>query len=531
MEPIHYWRALRRRWFVIIAAVAVAGITAFVMTPAASSGPSAEQSKTYEATTLLLEDPSTSATSSTSSSAVVPFESLPTLIKAPQVAAIAAKRMHSEVDPLVLRNEVTAQVDPVSGFLEVSGVSSDPRSAEDLSRAFSSALPTYLTRLKNREIDRQIRTLTENIASLQVKAVSEEALRPYRDQLAGLELEADKAIRFLTIQAPVAEELPAAGLRPPQGRLIRILLAALLGLVAGFAIALLVERFDTKIRTRKQAEESFDLPVLAEIPMIDRRERGKVSVTMKPTGKAADAFRLLGASVTGSWAAMVMSASNGNGNGAGGAYNLPKTILVTSPGPRDGKTTVAANLAAVYGELGKRVTVISCDLRHPSIHRMFGARVSPGLWDVLRGDSEVGPIVEPTSVANVHMIPSGRIPASPGELLGSERMQHVLEQVAGMADVVILDCTSVLGASDIAALVSHVDAVLVVGRAGRTRAELAQRTTDVLTRLGAPVVGVTLNAAHEITTPTAHRRHYRPTRQERREFAKVPTDQGASDGD
>jgi Mrp family chromosome partitioning ATPase len=111
-------------------------------------------------------------------------------------------------------------------------------------------------------------------------------------------------------------------------------------------------------------------------------------------------------------------------------------------------------------------------------------------------------------------------------------MQHVLKQVAGMADVVILDCSSVLGASDMAALVSHVDGVLVVGRAGRTRAELAERTTDVLRRLGAPVVGVALNAAHEITTPAGHRRHYRPTRRERRELATVPTNTGAaSDGD
>jgi Mrp family chromosome partitioning ATPase len=175
--------------------------------------------------------------------------------------------------------------------------------------------------------------------------------------------------------------------------------------------------------------------------------------------------------------------------------------------------------------------VISCDLRHPVIHRMFGVTLSPGLSDVLRGDGQIEPIAQPTCVANVHMIPSGRISASPVGLLGSERMQHVLKQVVAMADVVILDCTSVLGASDIAPLVSQVEAVLVVGRARRTRAELAERTTDVLRRLGAPVVGVALNAAREITTPAGHRRRYRPTRQERRQLAKVPANGGVSDGD
>ncbi len=526
MEPIHYMRALRRRWFVIIAAVAVAGITAFVMMPAASPSPSAEQSKTYRATTLLLEDPSTWGSDFTSGSDFVPFESLPTLIKAPQVAVIAAKQMDSEVDPLVLQNEVTAQVDPVSGFLDVSGYSSDPKDSEDVSRAFSSALGRYLTRLKNREIERQIRSLTEYIASLQQDGATEDAIRPYRDQLASLQLETNASLRFITIQEPVAEELRVGGFRPPQGRLLRVLLAVLLGLLAGLAIALLVERFDTKIRTRQRAEEHFDLPVVAEIPVIKRKERRKVSVTVNPTGKAADAFRLLGASVAGSWAAMVVSTSNGDGSDGPGTF--PKTILVTSPGPGDGKTTVAANLAAAYGELGKRVTVISCDLRRPKIHRMFGVSVSPGLTDMLRWDSDVRPVAEPTSVANVQMIPSGRIPASPGELLGSERMRYVLDEVATRADVVILDCSSVLGASDIAPLVSHVDVVLLVGRAGKTRAELAERTTGVLRRLAAPVIGVALNAAHEIKMPTSHRR-YRTTRQERRAIAMASTSRAASD--
>jgi capsular exopolysaccharide synthesis family protein len=525
MEPIHYMRALRRRWFVIIAAIAVAGIAAFVMTPdVSSSGPPVDQSKNYQATTLLLEDPSSSG------SDFVAFGSLPTLIKAPQVAVIAAKLMGSEVDPLVLRNKVTAQVDPVSGFMDVSGFSSNPSDAEDLSRAFTSALRTYVTRLKNRDIDRQIRTLTESVASLQDEGVSEEAIRPYRDQLAALQLEEDTSLQFIIFQEPVAEELPVTGFRAPQGRFPRVLLALLLGLLAGLAIALLVERFDTKIRTRQRAEEHFDLPVVAEIPVIRRRERRKVSVMVNPTGKAADAFRLLGASVAGSWAAMVVSTSNGNGNGNGsdGPGSIPKTILVTSPGPGDGKTTVAANLAAAYGELGKRVTVISCDLRRPKIHRMFGVSVSPGLTDMLRWDSDVRPVAEPTSVANVQMIPSGRIPASPGELLGSERMRYVLEEVATRADVVILDCSSVLGASDIAPLVSHVDVVLLVGRAGKTRAELAERTTGVLRRLAAPVIGVALNAAHEIKMPTSHRR-YRTTRQERRAIAMASTSRDASD--
>jgi Mrp family chromosome partitioning ATPase len=109
-------------------------------------------------------------------------------------------------------------------------------------------------------------------------------------------------------------------------------------------------------------------------------------------------------------------------------------------------------------------------------------------------------------------------------------MQEVLAIAAERADVVILDCSPVLVASDIAALLPHVDVVLLVGRADKTRAELAERTADVLRRLGAPVVGVALNVAHEITMPSSYRRYYKPTKSEIRAGSVPRTDGAGSDG-
>jgi capsular exopolysaccharide synthesis family protein len=524
MEPIQYLRALRRRWVVIVLA-AITAVSAAWATSTAVGDSVPLQQDTYRATLVMWDSSQVTGEGTT----VIGPGAAPQLIGLHDLGVLAAKHLGTDVEPSALQAGVQAANDPETGFLDITAFADTPKQAEQLASAFGWALKRYLTDLRDRQLDAKAQALTDQLAELHRLGSSPTAIASVQDQLNEVDAGRLTPISFEILQQPLAEQVELATVRPPRSRLSRLLIALALGLLGGLALALVLERVDTKIRTRQRAEEYFDLPVVAEIPVIKRRERGKVSVTVNPTGKAADAFRLLGASVAGAWAAMVMSRSNGNGNGAGGPGSTPKTILVTSPGPGDGKTTVAANLAAVYGELGKRVTVISCDLRHPLIHRMFGVNVSPGLSDMLRRDSDVVPIAEPTSVANVDLIPSGRRPASPGELLGSDRMRQVLEQVAGRADVVILDCSPVLEASDIGALLAHADVVLLVGRAGETRAELAERTTDVLRRLNAPVIGVALNAAHEITTPTGHRRYYRPTRQERRALATVPANRGASD--
>jgi len=179
---------------------------------------------------------------------------------------------------------------------------------------------------------------------------------------------------------------------------------------------------------------------------------------------------------------------------------------VTSPGPADGKTFVAANLAAAFKELGKRVLVLSADLRKPSIHRQFGVPVAPGLADAL-ADSNGRVVVDalPTKVESVRLVPSGRADGNPGELLASPRMTRVLEAARRMADVAVLDTSPILVGSDVAPLLTKVDAVVLVARANRTRAELAQRAGDVLRRLDAPVVGIALNCSTEINMPTRRR--------------------------
>jgi non-specific protein-tyrosine kinase len=261
------------------------------------------------------------------------------------------------------------------------------------------------------------------------------------------------------------------------------------------------------------AEDAFGMPVLAEVPTISRGRRGTIVTASHPSSRAADAFRLVGVG-TARWS------SDGNGNG----HARAQTLIVTSPEARDGKTTVAANLAVAYAQSGSRVLVVSCDLRRPAIHKLFGVDERPGLADLLgRTDDEADPAgepdlttyLEPCSVVRVAVIPSGVASTHPGELLGSAKMQRLLERLKKITDVIILDCAPLVVASDVVPLLPEADGVVVVARAGKTRQELAGSTTALLERMGAPTAGVVLNDAREFSIPLAKRRMYRPTKQMR----------------
>jgi capsular exopolysaccharide synthesis family protein len=190
--------------------------------------------------------------------------------------------------------------------------------------------------------------------------------------------------------------------------------------------------------------------------------------------------------------------------------------LVTSPGPADGKTTVVANLAASFAMRGYRVVILSCDFRRPRIDMLLGVPNGSGLAEALQSPNGAKLEMKPTSLTGVRMIPSGAPPERPAELLGSEKMRSIIQDARANSDLVLIDSAPILTTSDPADLVQEVDAVLLVARAGRTTPEVGERTGILLKRLGAPVVGVVLNASTEITTPRNYYGYYQVASQPKR---------------
>ncbi len=533
MEPIHYLRALRRRWWVIAAAVII-GTTAAWLAPAAATSASTSTSSTpkaYTATTVLWN---TGAPTIGQGSPITSMEALATLVTLPGVTSIAAKELQFPGTPLALASQVQASVDQTSGFLDITATSPTPKEAVRVSTAFSTALLTYLQRLNVTRIDQQQTLVQQQIQTLEGEGVDPAVIATLRAGLSQLALDRTAPVPITTIQRAVALPLvpPDAaqtsgggGLQVPKSLTARLILGALLGLLAGIALALILERFDRRIRSAASAEKAFGLPVLAEVPAIARRRRDKVVTATYPYSRAADAFRLVGVG-TSRWSANPPS-GNGGGNGKGSAPEKPgaTTILVTSPEARDGKTTVAANLAVAHAQAGSRVLVVSCDLRRPAIHESFGVAIRPGLTDALQSSNgkleskapfDLTPFVEPCSIVRIGVVPSGTTPDRPGELLGSPKMQRLLDRLKRVTDVVILDCAPLVVASDVVPLLPQADGVVLVARAGKTREELASNAATLLERLGARTAGVVLNDAREFSIPLAKRRMYRPTRKMRK---------------
>jgi capsular exopolysaccharide synthesis family protein len=168
-----------------------------------------------------------------------------------------------------------------------------------------------------------------------------------------------------------------------------------------------------------------------------------------------------------------------------------RTMLVTSAGPSEGKSTVLANLAITIAESGRRVIAADCDLRRPVLHALFGLSDRPGLTTMIL-EEDLLPL-QPTNVPNLRLLASGPLPPNPAELLASERMVRVIDRLAQEADLLLFDSPPLAAVSDAAVLAARVDGVLMVVDAGRTRRDTARQAKEQLERVGARLLGVVLN--------------------------------------
>lgn len=171
-----------------------------------------------------------------------------------------------------------------------------------------------------------------------------------------------------------------------------------------------------------------------------------------------------------------------------------RTLLVTSPGPEEGKSTTLANLAVTIAQSGKRVILVDADLRRPTQHTVFGLKNTSGLSDMVLDDTLLAnPPLQDSAVANLKVLTSGQLPPNPAEILGSNRMGEILTALLERADLVLLDAPPVLAVTDAAVLSHKVDGVLLILSAGKTKRESAKKAQAQLEKVNARVIGAVLN--------------------------------------
>jgi capsular exopolysaccharide synthesis family protein len=171
-----------------------------------------------------------------------------------------------------------------------------------------------------------------------------------------------------------------------------------------------------------------------------------------------------------------------------------RTVLVTSAGPAEGKTTVAFSIAVALAQAGLKVVLIDCDLRRPRVHRVLGKSSDTGISTALLDDKPFEPELLRTEVPNLSAIPAGPVPPNPSELLQSERFKALLQRLQGQFDRVVIDSPPVLPITDAAILATQVDGVVLVVRASKTTKEMGRAARQLLEGVGGRIFGCVLNA-------------------------------------
>lgn len=276
--------------------------------------------------------------------------------------------------------------------------------------------------------------------------------------------------------------------------------ALVLGLISGIGLAFLLEGMDNTVRTTEQAQIISQLPSLGMIPLGSRssvngtgkrlalttssREVVELVTQVRPQSQMAESYRALRTSLL---------LSN--------LGSPPKTIMVTSARPQEGKSTTAINSAIVLAQKGVRVLLIDADLRRPSVHKTLGIGPRSGLSNVLTGSATLDQTITTSPILpNLFVIPAGSPPPNPAELLASTNMRDVLADLRERFDHIVIDTPPTLSVTDAVVLSPRVDAIILVIRSGQTTKQALRRARDILMQVNAHVTGVLLNAV-DLTSP------------------------------
>jgi capsular exopolysaccharide synthesis family protein len=480
--------------------VVVAVATVYALNPVSS-----KQRPQYTASTIQIIN--TSANQSTS----VNLPEAQLEVKVGSVPVTAAHILKYHGNPVALAAVPQASINPSVGTLTITVNGPDGAYDAAVANAFANALNLNLTQAAVNTYQTQLNTIQDHLNSLQSQIAANESQSDpvsqakvggledqYRvafDQFQQLASQGTPQSTFSFLQHAVPVRAGATGLT--KSRFAQALIAGLVALLIGLAVAILLDLLRPRIRDRTDAEREFGCAVLAEVPRLSlklRRRFAEVGVDDYRLGAYRESYRMLRTAILLQGAA---DPYRSNGEDPGLNQHLvsgPQVILVTSGTSAEGKSTTVANLAVAMAESGRRVLVCDADFRAPTVHLAFGLEAGPGLTDLITDPSLSGNLAElvhPTPVPGVSLVHGGSSVDNAAELVATKG-KRLLEQARSLADVVIMDTAPLLVVSDASELLPEVDAVVIVARAHRTTCDSARRTFELLDRAEIPVLGVVL---------------------------------------
>jgi len=298
--------------------------------------------------------------------------------------------------------------------------------------------------------------------------------------------------------------------RPPQEpvrprKKLNLLLGFIVGIGLGLGLTFLFEYMDNTVRSIEDIER-LGITVLGSIPVIKEDEAVKrlkvlpASMTGKNGGLDTPESRKMVARLITHFAPKSPISEAYRTFRTNIQYTKLdrdlKALLVTSPGPGEGKSTSVANLAITMAQMGSKVLLIDSDLRRPVLHAIFNIDRRIGLSNVLVGRATIEQAAQTTEIENLFVMPCGTLPPNPSELLGSSAMKTTLEAMKEKFDIVLFDSPPIIAVTDAAVLSSQLDGVILVIKSGQTDREAAFRASNLLKNVKTRILGALLNSVH-----------------------------------
>ncbi len=431
MELKDYVTIVRKRWvsIVLVTVLAVTGAMALSLL----------SKPTYQASSQVFVSVNSAGTTADllqgSSYSQNQVKSYTDLVTSPRVLAPVIEELGLGVTPDVLAKSVTADSPLNTVLINITVTSTIPKSASDIANAIADSLGTQVAQLEKPSSGAASPVKVSTVRTASVPLV---AATPKKTQNAALGL--------------------------------------VLGLLLGFGVAVLREIVDSKVRNELDVHKVTETSVIGTVHYDPDAPDHPLIVQTSPQSHRAESFRRLRTNLQ-----FIDIADH------------PRTIVVTSSLPGEGKSTTSINLAITLADAGARVVLVDADLRRPSIAEYMGLEGEVGLTTVLIGRAAVLDVVQPWGNGQLHVLPSGQVPPNPSELLGSRAMVSLLDKLTQLYDIVLIDTPPLLPVTD-AAILSKLTggAVVVVGADRLQRHQLADAMGSLET-VGARVLGVVLN--------------------------------------
>ena len=432
MELRDYLHILRKNWLIILALTLV-GI-------GAAAAYSLTRTPMYEST-------STVAVSTQTSGAIQELQQGAGFTQARVATYVVVAESPLVLDPVIDELDLDLTPGELAGMVSVSAplsttainitvTDADPQLAADIANATATSLGNAVEDIET----------TDDLTASPVKTT---VIRP-----------------ALPGTTPVSPNVP-----------LNLALGGLVGLALGIAVAILRAVLDTKVRTPRDVAQLTDRPMIGVIPFDPKAAERPIILEADPMNQRAEAFRALRTNL------QFVELDGG------------QTFVITSSIPSEGKSTTAVNLAIALADAGKRVALIDTDLRKPKVADYLGIEGAVGLTDVLIGRAKVADVMLPWGRRPLYVLPAGKVPPNPSELLGSSQMKALLDDFANTFDVVICDAPPLLPVTDAAVLSRLTAGAIVVTAAGRTTTHQLDGALDALETVGAKVAGLVMTMA------------------------------------